>query len=353
MKFKRTYIIIGTVLLFLVVVRMSLPFIAKHYINKQLDEIEGYHASIDGVSMLLIAGSFGINGLTIYEEMSEEPEVPMIHLPQMDFSIDWKALFKGHIVSEIHLDSPEINFTVLKDDTDEESRVKFAEALQEMSPIDINHLTIHKATIAYRDPTVEPAVEVFLDDFNLEATNLSNVENEEEALPGYVEINSKAMGDGQLNFNMKVNILKEYPDFDMNLEIENFDLVRFNDFFEAYASLELKDGRLNMYSEMAAENGEIAGYVKPIIEDFEVEKNAEDQNLPEKIYSALADLVGGILENPKKEKIASRVEVSGHMEDMETDTWQAVFNLLRNAFIEAYEKELENAINFQSVGGSE
>jgi hypothetical protein len=349
---KKRYIVLISILVLLVIIRLMLPSIAKNQINKKLANIEGYHGSINDLSMSLYRGAFNIGELVIYEEASEDPETPFIILPILDFSIDWSALLKGRIVSEIAMDSLEVNLTVLKEEEkDKEPRVHFAEQIQEFSPIQINELKITNAKIAYLDPTVDPKVNVYFDDFNFIGENLSNVEDEEKVLPGYININSKAMGEGTMAMEMHVNILKEIPDFDLNLAFEDIDLVKFNDFVEAYANLELKSGILSVFTELVVNNGDIKGYIKPVIEGFEVNQEADDRNFPEKVYDAVVDIVGKILENPKEEQIASRVELSGHVENIENDPWQAVFSLLRNAFIEAYSKEIENAINFGNTGG--
>ncbi|WP_373493213.1 DUF748 domain-containing protein, partial [Aquiflexum sp.] len=320
--------------------------------NKALANIEGYHGSIDDLSMSLYKGAFKIGALVIYEEASEDPETPFIVIPILDFSLDWRALLKGKIVSEIAMDSLKVNLTVLKEEEKEkEPRLHLAEPIQEFNPIQINNLKITNAKISYLDPTVDPQVDVYFDNFNLRGENLSNVVDEEKILPGFILIDSKAMGKGSMDMEMHVNILKEIPDFDLNLAFEDIDLVKFNNFIEAYANLELESGMLSVYNETVVNNGEITGYIKPVIEDFKVNLKAEDRNLPEKVYDAVVNLVGKILENPKEEQIASRVELSGHVENIENDPWQAVFNLLRNAFIEAYSKEIENAINFGGAGG--
>ncbi|WP_373494527.1 DUF748 domain-containing protein, partial [Aquiflexum sp.] len=247
---KKRYIVLISILVLLIVIRLMLPYIAKNQINKALANIEGYHGSIDDLSMGLYKGAFNIGALVIYEEASEDPETPFIVIPILDFSLDWRALLKGKIVSEIAMDSLKVNLTVLKEEEKEkEPRLHFAEQIQEFNPIQINNLKITNTKISYLDPTVDPKVDVYFDDFNLFGENLSNVEDEEKVLPGYILIDSKAMGEGSMHMEMHVNILKEIPDFDLNLAFEDIDLVKFNNFIEAYANLELESGMLSVYNE--------------------------------------------------------------------------------------------------------
>ncbi len=349
MKMKKRYIVLISVLALVIIIRLALPYVAKHFINKELANIEDYHGSVEDLSMSLYRGAFNIGNLVIYEEASEDPDIPFIRLPHLDFSVDWRALFKGKVASDININSLEVNFTVLKEEKkDEEPRLHFAQKLQEFNPVEINQIKITNATIAYVDPTVNPKVDVYFENFNLRGENLSNVENEEEVLPGFIEINSNVMGKGRIEMDIKVNILKRIPDFDLNLACEDIDLVEFNDFMDAYAKLEVKSGTLSVFNETVVKDGDITGYVKPVIEEFEVDQEAEDKNLPERVYEAAVDFLAGILENRKEERIASRVELSGNVENIENNPLQAILNLLRNAFIEAYSKEIENAINFGS-----
>lgn len=346
MKINRTLQIIIAVVILLIALRIALPHATKHYLNKKLNEIEDYHASIEEVNMALYRGAFLIGGLEIYEEESADPDIPFVVIPGLDFSIHWGALFNGRFVTEIYINSAEINFTKLEEDVEgQEPREHFADQIQELNPIDINILEISNATIAYRDPTVSPEVNVFFDDFYLTGRNLSNVVDENEALPASIEVTSKAMDTGSMDITAGLNFLKEVPDFDLSVSFEEIEMVRFNDFMEAYASLDLESGLLSVYSETVAEDGSITGYVKPVIENFEINQD-DDEGIAQQVYEAAAELVANILENPPEDRIASRVEISGEIEEFETSTWQGIVNLLRNAFIEAYSKEIENVIQF-------
>lgn len=349
-KRKKIYIIFLTILILLVALRIALPFIAKNYINKELDKIEGYQASIDHVDMGLFRGAFGIGDILIYEEASVSPDTPFVRLPRMDFSIDWRALFKGKIVSKIFMDSLEVNFTKFKEKESEKEnpRINFAEKLKEISPLEINRWEIKNAKIAYRDPTTSPQVNVFLDDFHMIATNLTNVENPDIELPASFTINSKAMGDGSMVVYADLNILQQTVDFDINYSFEDIDLVSFNKFMEAYANLSLDSGILDVYAEMVGKNGSVTGYIKPVIESFSVNTDKEG-SIIEEIYDEVAEVAGNVLENKEKDRVASRVEISGNIEDLDANIWQTILSLLKNAFIEAYAKEIENVINFGSA----
>lgn len=333
--------------------RLALPSIAKNHINKQLDAIEGYHASIDGIGMRLYRGAFQIHGLRVVEEASEDTTIAMVELPHMEFSIDWGSLFRGSFVGEVFMDSPVLNLTKLKEEEAEQAseyRIAFFEEIQEMNPIEINRFEAVNATISYRDPTSDPEVNISMNNINVLALNLGNVRDPDVALPASVEIRGNAMGEGSINLDAKLNLLKEIPDFDVNIRIEEIELVKFNQFSEARANLPIESGKLYFYSEAVGKDGAVSGYVKPALEDLTIGGN-DDDNALEKIYQSAVQGITNLLEDGEKNQVATRVEISGTLDETKARKWQAVLNVFRNAFVQAYSREIDYVLDFDGKEG--
>lgn len=98
-------------------------------------------------------------------------------------------------------------------------------------------------------------------------------------------------------------------------------------------------------------DGEFEGYVKPMMIDMKVldmEKDAEDKdNLFQMIWEGIAELTSKVLENPPEDQVASRVPITGNIGNVETDVWTTIITILRNAYIEALKKEVDNTIELQ------
>lgn len=346
---KKKYIVLIAVAVLLIAFRLALPTIAKNHVNKQLDAIEGYHASIDDIGMRLYRGAFQIQGLRVVEEASADTTVAMVELPKMEFSIDWGALFRGSFVGEVYMDSPVLNLTKLKEEESEQAseyRIAFFEEVQKMNPIQLNHFEATNATIAYRDPTSDPKINISMNNLNVQARNLGNVRNPDVALPASVEIRGNAMGEGSIDLDVKLNMLKEIPDFDINISIEEVELVKFNQFSVARSNLPIESGKLYFYSEVVGKDGEVSGYVKPALEDLTIAQDDGD-NVVEKIYQSAVQGITNLLEDREKNQVATRVEISGTIDQAETRKLQAVLNLLRNAFVKAYSREVDHVLDFE------
>lgn len=105
---------------------------------------------------------------------------------------------------------------------------------------------------------------------------------------------------------------------------------------------------------MAAKDGKFKGYVKPIIKDLDV-VGPEDKNdsFLHKIYENLVGGLGHLFKNPKKEQVATRVTLEGSFKNPETQTLEAVWEVVRNAFVQALLPSVDHQININSVHGGE
>src|SRR5205814_718109 len=123
------------------------------------------------------------------------------------------------------------------------------------------------------------------------------------------------------------------PTFDMKAELKNLNLVKLNDFLKAYGNFEVKEGRVGIYTEFAAKNGEFGGYVKPIIKNIKVVEGTG--GLKQRIWELFVGASSKILKNPSAQQIATKVDIQGRFDDPAINTWRAVSYLLRNAFVQA------------------
>jgi len=142
-------------------------------------------------------------------------------------------------------------------------------------PLKINRLEMQNGKLRFIDSTSTPMVDIAMTDIYLLAQNLRNVYDSSSLLPANVLLTSSAY-EGFLELNMKLNPLAEKPTFDLNVSLEKTNLVLLNDFFKAYAKIDVNKGTFGLYTEVASEQGKFTGYVKPLIQDLKV-LGAEDR----------------------------------------------------------------------------
>ena len=210
-------------------------------------------------------------------------------------------------------------------------------------------IEVNNGTIRYIDNGSKPKVDVFLKNTHILARNLTNVTDDKVELPSTVSANALVY-EGTLNFNMKLNALAVNPTFELNAEIKKTNLVLLNDFLEAYGKFDVNRGTFGLYTEMAAKDGKFVGYVKPEITDLKV-MGPEDRNdaFFHKIWESLVGAAGVVFKNQQKDELATKIRLEGNFKNPHTNTLDAIWELLRNAFVVALTPSIDHEININSV----
>jgi len=347
----KIFLIVFVVLL---VIRLILPFIVLHYANRTLAKMPGYYGHVQDIDIALIRGAYQLNNIYINKiDTATDLQLPFFRSDVIDLSVEWKALFHGSFVGELVFERPVLRFTkdkaepaqVQKDTTD------FRIMLKKFMPLKVNRFEVNHGIIAYRDSSRNPAVVLDMTETHILAQNLKNSYDSAAILPATVKATAN-LYQGHLNFDMRLNPLAKNPTFDMNAELQNTNLVDFNNFFKAYGGFDVHQGNFGLYAEMAAEDGKFKGYVKPIIKDLKV-VGPEDRHdsFFNQVWEHIVGAVGVLFRNQAKDQLATKITMEGVYNDPSTGTMDAIAEALRNAFIQALMPSIDNEINLNSLAG--
>jgi hypothetical protein len=198
----------------------------------------------------------------------------------------------------------------------------------------VDKLEIVKSTFGYVDKTKDPGYRVYLSDASASLTNLSSLPTGETAL---AKVRGKFMGSGPASLDLTLLPARPGPDFNMAIKIDDTDLTTMNDLLRAYGKFDVTAGEFSLYSELQARDRRVNGYVKPLFQDMTVYDPRQDRSKStlHKAYEAVVGGVSKILRNRPREEVATRVELSGRLDNPNTSTISAVAGLVENAFFKA------------------
>ncbi len=348
---KKFWITLGIIVALIVAINFLLEPVALKYVNKTLSEIDGYRGEVKDIDIALWRGAYRIDSLKLDKLNGDFPE-PFFQVDAIDISIQWGALFKGSIVGEIVVEKPKLTFAVEpatgEVQTGEEN--DWTQTIKDLVPLQINRFEIVNGTIAYKDYTSDPKVDVAFTEFNALATNLGNVNENNELLPSTINVTSNTSGNGKFKADMAINVLKQTPDFDLALELKDLELTYLKDFTKAYANFTFKEGTMYVSSEVAMKDGEYEGYVKPVLDSISViDLKNDSTGFWQKAWEVVIGGVLEVFENQPKDQFATKVPFSGTTEGNSVGLWSTVGSVMRNAFIEAFQKNVDQTVNIQSV----
>jgi hypothetical protein len=349
-KRKKWLIALLIVVIILTIARILLPYFVLKYVNKTLSNLKEYQGHVEDIDIALIRGAYKIINIHIdkIDSVSHKVDsIPFFRCPDIDLSVQWNAIFKGSIVGEIYVTDPVLNFVKGKHKNEDvkADTADFRTTIKKLMPLTVNHFEIENGQIHYIDKYSSPHVDVAIKNLQVKADNLSNVNDSATLLPARLLADGDVYN-GKFDLDVKFNALKKQPTFDLNAGLKNIDMIALNDFFKAYANFEVERGNLGLYTEFAAKNGKFKGYVKPIIKDFKVKKEGD---LGEIVWENIVQGISKVVENWKKEQVATKVPIEGKFDQPDTDLWTAINYVLRNAFVYALKPSIDNDINIGKV----
>jgi hypothetical protein len=218
--------------------------------------------------------------------------------------------------------------------------------------LEVHELQLNKSIVAFSNDDSDRRYVLYLSDFNAHLTNLSNHSGE-----GISNINAHArfMGTGASSLAGTFRPQKHGSDFDLNLAVGQASLPSLNDLLRAYGRFDVQSGNVSIYSQASVRRGAISGYIKMLFNDVVVYNREKDKNKP-LLHQAYELAIGGaakLLKNRSTQHVATEVKLNGKLNSPTTSTWEALGNLVSNAFVNAIEPGFERVIGRVSDSDSE
>ncbi len=323
--------------------RIYLPFWVTDYVNKTLDNVPGYTGSISDVDISLLRGAYTIYDLKLMKKVRDIP-VPFIDIKSTDFSLQWGALFKGSIVGDVTLNQPVINFATGKSGQTSQTGTEtdWTKPIKDLMPLDINWVEIHNGKITYKNFNTKPSIDLFINNLELKATNIRNVDEKNAALPSTLVASGKSIGGGDVRVDGKLNILRKVPDMEIKSKLEHVSLPALNNYARAFAAIDFNDGKFDFYSDLNVKDGRVSGFIKPLLSNIDlIDWKNPDPNPLNVIWESAVSVVLEIFSNQSKDQVATQITLEGNIDNPETDFWSTINGILRNAFVKAYSNTIK------------
>jgi Domain of Unknown Function (DUF748) len=198
----------------------------------------------------------------------------------------------------------------------------------------IGELHLTKSTVGFVNKAKTLPYRLYVTNLDGVLMNLSNHETEG---PAVAKVNGKFMGTGTAAADATFEAEKSGPAFDVDVRIEDVSVPTLNDLLRAYGRFDAADGRFSFYSELSAKNGVITGYVKPLFKDLKIYSGEQEEGKPvlRKMYEGVVGGVAKLLENRRREQVATKADVSGRIDNPNVSGVDVVIRLVQNAFFKA------------------
>jgi uncharacterized protein involved in outer membrane biogenesis len=350
---RRLFVGVALLVAALVAARAYAPIAIQRYVNRVLDRAKGYEGSIGDVDLSLLRGAYTVESVRIDKSDGKVP-VPLFRAPQVDLSIRWEALLRGALVGEVWFEEPEVNLVVGPSPAQSQAGTEndWRDTVKALMPVRIDRVTVRRGTLHLRSFHADPPFDIYLRKVQGVADNLANSLDVAESLEARIRATAQTMEAGKLKLDVKLDPFEDPSDFDLELQMEGLALAHLNRFFRAYGGLDVQKGTLHLDAELVCKNGEFQGYLKPFFEGVDVVSREEvtEQAPWDTLWEGLAGAAAEVFEDQKRDRVATKIPISGRVESPRVGLLRTLANAVRNAYFEAFVPGLEHSVGEKRGG---
>ena len=305
---RATLIAILAVAGLLLVGRIMLPWGLKYEINSRLSHIPGYTGHVNDVGVQVWHGGYRMYDLSIAKS-GGQVSVPFVAARRVQFSIAYRELIHGKVVSDIEVEDASLNFVrgPSPETSELEADKRWQDVITDLFPIHITHLRLRNSRIRFVDTTTQPRVDVAIDYLEVEADGLQNrPAGKDEPYPARIVVSGQSLGGAKVHAVVLAEPLASQPHFKLNFTLQGLSLPALNDFFMAYANVDVGAGQLDAYVEATGADGSFHGYVKPFFKDLAfANANDKDKNAWQRVWKGLVAGTAILIKNKPRDQLAT------------------------------------------------
>ncbi|MCC2678583.1 MAG: hypothetical protein K0R29_1159 [Pseudobdellovibrio sp.] len=333
------------VVLILIVVRAALPSIALNQLNSFLGKkMENYEGHIDDLDLSLYRGAYQLQGFVIKKRNSKEE--PLLSIKELDLSLAWRSLTHKHLTMDVVITEGKVRLIDSDDEKkkqfgNDESKQNWYDVFKKIIPIKIESLKMHNSEIEFNNFDLKAKVPVTLSKMELEAKDLRSRKSEELSPFHFTATLQKH---APIKASGNLDILKPFPEGDVDFEMEKFDIASINSLLRAYVPVDITKGQVSVYSEIVSEKAAIKGYLKLFLKETDViapkQKYKGIKHFFIEVGAAIANF---FLKNPKTKDVAMKMPFEYKNGDLNASFSEAFWSAVKNS--EKGEPHLKHGID--------
>jgi membrane protein len=327
--------------------------------NTALRKLPGVRGKISRVGISFTSPSIVVRGLTLVKPTGGA--LPhRIEVKSITVDGEWKALLSGKLRGAIRVDSPRLFLNVneinhpdssgqFESDRKRRDQQAWPEKIKQLPRFKISSALLTNGEIRIHSVLQDTSAEIAIERLNLRAENITNHMVLAPTMMAKVAANARLLTSGQLQLQGQGYPFAKVPTFNADLSSSDIDLTALRSVIEKVAGIEVRRGIVGLYLEAAAADGSIRGYAKPVFDHLELEPPRQSGLAP-RIKTWAAKALACLGRNKRKDRIATRLDFEGPIDDPNLDITEALLRFVRNAFSTAERASVEHRIWFSRAG---
>lgn len=336
-RLLRTLVVIAGIL---VIIRISIPFIAIRVIHNMVKDMPDYALTIEDVDVSLFGKTVVLKGLKM-EKKNGKVQIPFFVCDRI--RIKFVSIRKR--VNDIKVGKFTVN--LVKGKNKETSQLsldpKWIELAKQI-PFKPDAVSIRSGEVYYRETYAKPQVSLAIKEIRMEARNLENLAELKDRLPSEVDFSALVEG-AKLKANVRLNQQLKKPEISAVTSLSPLQLTKLNGLLREHTQFDIEKGTFSLTAKLSVKNTRISGYGQPVIKDLVIFDRKKDKDKPfgKRVTEALIQKGINIFKKDD-DRISAKVKLSGTIDNPKLNTWQIIVSALTDSYDQSLKTGLENQV---------
>jgi hypothetical protein len=333
---RRAALAVLVLAVLVVALRLALDPLVTWRTARVLEDLDGMRGRFDDVEVRVRDLSYAIHGLKIEKLGAGGAALPYVDVRRARLGLQWRELFRGHLVGDVDLDAPTVNLVTAEQRQHEQEAEEAPEVAKQgarLVPLRLNRLQIRGGEVRWIDAR-EPEVP-HLRIHGIEATveNFASSAALSRGEPSVLAARGTLQETGEVSLFATADPLAKKLTFAGQGGVDGLRLAEVGDLVAAKSDVAPDQGRMDMLIRFRAEEGKLSGGVRVFLKDAGTRPAAP--GLGAKLKSLLADAALAIFKDdvPGRNAVATTVPIEGTVDDPSAQLWPTVLGVVRNAFV--------------------
>lgn len=329
---KKKFIIPLSIFAFLLVVRAVMVPVAHKQLNKFLADFSPtLYFHMADLDVHIIRGAYSFDGITGKVKGQKND---FLKIEKVDVSIAWREIFKGKVVTDIEVTAPDFSYTKeLKNAIAASPKKKdqAESAKDKLFPVEVERVDVRQGTVTLDDyPSLEENKKFSVSNIDGRITNLTA---DKDFPLSFFNLKATVLGNAVVKTTGHLNTLAKPMEWDVDGELQGFDLTSANQFLKRKLPLTFTKGKLDLYAEAESTKGSIEGYVKPFMKNIDVMKTQEDFKGPKHWFIEVVTALGNlVLRASDTKSVATKIPFSMDKKGFHVDSGEALSKAIQHGF---------------------
>jgi len=214
--------------------------------------------------------------------------------------------------------------------------VKLAEKVRNAPKLwlEVDSLTLKNSRIGFENKATTPHYRVFISQLNLDLAHLSNQAGQ---VASSFHARGAFMGSGTTTLKGRFRSAAKPADFEVQLEVVDARLVELNGLLQAHAGVDVAEGLFSLYTELTVKQGQVEGYVKPLIKGLKIYDRQKDKEKPlrQRVKLHVLQFLANLFRNHTTHAVATVARISGSTGGPKANEWEVIRKLIGNGLSHA------------------